>query len=645
MTENTITSNAQSSKWFSGLKLLWKDTRPLIRDFFVHIIGQFRILQKIYPGIMHFLLFWGVTLQIIGTMINLLQMQLFLPFVELTEFPRGVVYLYYELLMDIAGVMILLGVGMAAFRRWIMRPATLQTRWDDVYALILLALIPLAGYTLEGLRLTAASPVWESWSPIGHLFARLFRGLGLTPDAASEAHIFLFWTHVTLGLLFIGSIPFTKLRHLIMTPLNILSRPDRKPGVLNLIENIEETELLGVGQIAEFKPQQLLSFDACLNCGRCETNCPVALSGMDFSPRRFTQTLRETAYSSLIVGNGNGHHMDQDIFSPESAPWFCTTCGACLDQCPAFVNPVDQIIDLRRYQVLTTGKVPKMVSDVFRNLERQGNPWGMLPEDRLAWADGLEIRELAPGDTADVLVFLGCAAAFDQRNRNVTRAFIQILKSLDIDFGILGYDEMCCGETARRMGHEYLFQVFAEQNIERLSQIHFNKIVTQCPHCFNTLINEYPQLGGNFKVQHHTEYLAELDLPWTATNDHIGMITYHDPCYLGRYNQTFDPPRRLLDQAGLHRVEMNRNGRNSFCCGGGGGQMWMETDPDKRINQKRLNDVLSAGAEAVATACPYCLLMFDDAIRSSGIGKTVQVLDITEILASRIPKQDKEVAA
>jgi Fe-S oxidoreductase len=297
---------------------------------------------------------------------------------------------------------------------------------------------------------------------------------------------------------------------------------------------------------------------------------------------------------------------------------------------------VDEIIDLRRYQALTTGKVPKSVADTLRNMERQGNPWGMLAEDRIAWMEGLEVRELMPGDSTDVLLFVGCASAYDERNKKVIRSFVKLLQKAEVDFAVLGLDEMCCGETARRLGQEYLFQVSAEQNIETFSKVKFNRIVTQCPHCFNTLKNEYPQFGGNYQVQHYTEFLAELSLPWAsiAPNGHgiHGQVAYHDSCYLGRYNQIYSEPRSLLKQAKVNTTELSRREENSFCCGGGGGQMWLETDANTRINHRRLNDALQANCEIVATACPYCLLMFDDAIRSKGVGEKLQVLDIAEIL-------------
>jgi Fe-S oxidoreductase len=246
----------------------------------------------------------------------------------------------------------------------------------------------------------------------------------------------------------------------------------------------------------------------------------------------------------------------------------------------------------------------------------------------------LDVRTLGPGEQTDVLFFTGCAAAFDERNKKVARAFVRLMGKAGVDLAVLGFDEMCCGETARRMGHEYLFQEFARQNIETLGKVKFNRVVTACPHCFNTLKNEYPQMGADFPVVHYTELLAELDLPaMSANGDSIrGQVSYHDSCYLGRYNGIYLQPRQLLRSAGVDQVEMARRGEDSFCCGGGGGQMWLETDANTRINHRRLNDALEVKAKVVATACPYCLLMFDDAIRSKGMGEQIEVMDIAEVL-------------
>lgn len=617
----------------SRLNIPWEQVWEAAKDLLVHAFGQVRIWRKVYGGIMHFLIFWGVTIQVIGTAINIQQMALFTPWA--LTWPRENFYLVYELLMDLGGVFIIVGISMALIRRLGIKPSYLGSKWDDYYVLVMFLLIAVAGFFNESMRLIAADPIWRSWSFTGNILATLLENMGLNAEMAFRLQPVFLFTHIGLAITLTASLPFTKLRHLVFTPLNLIMRSRRELGALEKIENIEETELLGATKISEFSSQQLLSFEACLDCGRCEDVCPATLAGMSYSPRTLIQSLRRFFAEELISKNGNGH-AELTEESVREDLWACTTCAACLTRCPALINPPEQVVELRRSQVLMTGQMSKQVGDTLRNFERQGNPWGMPPEDRLNWAEGLNVRELVPGDEVDILLYIGCAGAYDDRNKKVTRAVVQLLQKSGVDFGVLGFDEMCCGETARRMGHEYIFQVFAEQNIEKFTAIKFNRIVTQCPHCFNTLKNEYPQMGGEFDVLHYSEFLKELTskglLSLNTTKSLSGKLAFHDSCYLGRYNNIFEAPRELLDLTKSTRIELNRKGENSFCCGAGGGGMWVETDPNTRINQARLQQALDSKVEVVATACPYCLIMFEDAISSKGAAEDIQVLDIAEVL-------------
>jgi len=606
-----------------------------LRDFITNGIIHARVWKRIYPGVMHFAIFWGVTIQILGTAVNLTQTDLFLPFS--LPFPRGTAYLWFELVMDIAGGLILLGVLMALLRRLVLKPKHLVSQREDWLALALLLLIPLLGFSSEALRLHSVDPSWRAWSPIGNLLAQAFGAMGLTQDISTAVHQIFFWGHVITGLAFGVAISFTKLRHIFTGPLNILLRPWRHDGALETIENIEEAEKLGVGEITEFQSQVLLSFNACVQCGRCEDLCPASISGMDFSPRSLILSLRQAMHDSLALsGSSNpepllGSKIDKEL------PWLCTTCGACQTACPMYINPVTSVIEMRRYLTLTMGDVPGSVAEALTGMERYGNPWGLPREQRAQWTNQLGLRRLQPGDSCDVLLFLGCAISYDDRNKQAGQNLAQLLQQADVDFAVLGPEEGCCGETARRLGHEYLFQVMAQENISKLNQLTFERIVTPCAHCFNTLKNEYPQFGGDYSVQHHTEYLHELleQGRLMAAADSAGKgVTYHDPCYLGRYNQIYEPPRKILDAIpGMQRFEMPRQMENAFCCGGGGGQMWMETDPNTRLNQRRLDEAIANDQiELIITACPYCMIMFDDAIRSKSVSDTVAVKDIAEVL-------------
>jgi Fe-S oxidoreductase/nitrate reductase gamma subunit len=585
---------------------------------------------------MHLLIFWGVLIQVIGTAIKIMQMGLFVPFTW-PLFSESV-YFGYELIMDLAGIFILVGVLMALIRRLIIKPAYMENSWDDYYVLILLLLIPIGGFITEGLRIFAWEPEWANWSPIGNWVAQLIGMSALTRSQATEIHSYIFIIHVGLGLLLAASIPFTKMRHLIFTPIHIFIKTFRASGELETIPDIMEAEVLGASAVNEFSSTSLVAFDACLQCGRCEEVCPATMSGLSYSPRILLRELHENMAASLITMEENADPALPSILTEDEFLWSCTTCGHCLDVCPAFIRPPEQVIDIRRAQVLMTGEVPQTVGETLRNFERQGNPWGMPAQNRMAWAEGLNVRVLNPGDEVDVLYYVGCAGAFDDRNIKVTRAFIEILNKLKVDYGVLGDAEMCCGETTRRMGNEYLFQVAAEENIKVFSEIKFNRILTLCPHGLNTLKNEYPAFGGNFQVQHAAEFLAEQlsgsDLH-QATNGY-GRLTFHDSCYLGRYNDIYAQPRELLEKSNLKPLEMTDSREASFCCGGGGGAMWLETAAETRVNQHRLQQALDIEADTITTACPYCLIMFDDALRSKGLTDQVQVVDLVEILNQAI---------
>jgi len=601
------------------------------KDVLVYALGQARTVDKIYPGIMHLMIFWGVIIQVIGTAIKIMQMGLFVPFTwPLFSQP---VYFGYELIMDLAGAAIILGVLMAAFRRTVIRPSYLKTSWDDIYALGLLFLLPAVGFVTESFRLLAFDPAWDEWSFFGAVLANGLESLGLTAQSANAFHPYLFWSHVALGLLFAASIPFTKLRHIFATPIHIFFKTDRDLGELETIDNLMEAEVLGASAVDDFSSRDLLAFDACLQCGRCEAVCPPTIAGVGYSPRTLVVALWEEMTAEMVTPDGNRSEQLPDFLRSEEFLWACTTCGACLDACPAFIRPPEHVVDIRRSQVLMTGEMPGMVGETLRNYERQGNPWGFPPQNRTGWIGELEVNVLAPGDEVDVLFYVGCAGSYDDRNQQVTRSFISLLNKLDISYGILGNQEKCCGETPRRMGNEYLFQMFAEENIAQFDQYNFKRIVTLCHHGLNTIRHEYPRFGGEYHVQHGVEFLKEI----LTKNDFqqkidLGTLTVHDSCYLGRYNEIYDQPRDLLRDAGQDLQELEETRENSYCCGGGGGAMWLETDAETRVNQTRLDQVLAVDANTVSTNCPFCLIMLDDAVRSRGITNQIQVLDLVEIL-------------
>lgn len=606
------------------------------RELLLHAVIQDRVLSRLYPGVMHFMLFWGVSIQILGTIVNLLQYPLFVPFT--IPWPTGGWYLGFELVMDIAGGMILVGVAMAALRRLFLRPRFLVNRWEDWAALVLLAAIAILGFLTEAFRMGSVDPAWRAWSPIGNATAVW---LGLRGTVGQPVHDWLVAGHVVVSLGLVALLPFTKMRHLFVGPLNILLRPTRRDGELSTIEDIENTEKLGVANATEFTAPSLVSFDACVQCGRCESVCPATISGMPYNPRTLIHDLQVNAHATFGQKPGEELRPILGETIAKETLWMCTTCGHCLAVCPLFIDPVSAVVDLRRYMTLTTGDVPGAVGEALTNIERRGNPWGMEKTQRAPWVSELGVRVLQPGDETDVLLFVGCAYAYDSRSQKAGRELAVLLQRAGVDFAVLGQAEGCCGETARRLGHEYLFQTTAQENLATFAGVKFKRMATACAHCYNTLKNEYPHFGADFEVVHHTELLAELVRSGKLTGFTPAAdgktLTLHDSCYLGRYNGLYREPRQVLDAVpGLKRTEMPRSRAEGFCCGGGGGEMWMETDPNTRINKRRFEEATrQAGAEVIVTACPYCLIMFDDAIRTGGAGERVAVKDIAEVLTER----------
>jgi len=604
--------------------------------FCVYAIGQVRVARDIYPGIMHLLIFWGFTISTIGYLIAATQTDLFIPVLQL-PFPRDEFYLAYELVLDLSGLALTLGILMALFRRYVLRPARLDQQLDDLYALLILLAFPVTGYLLEALRLVALQPSWAAWSPIGNWTAQLLTTLGVTEATARAWHAAAWWAHIGVIALFLASLPFTKLSHLITAPFNVVLKPLRPTGALPAIQNLEQAETFGAGKLEEFAPAQLVSFDACTRCGRCQDACPAYLSGLPLSPKNLVQKLHVHMGDAWLRG------LETYVIGPvisEAELWACSTCGACLEKCPVFVQPMLQIVEMRRHLSLAQGKVPRTVNETYRNINTQGNPWGLPVADRSQWFEGLGVRVLREGERTDLLYYVGCCFAYDMRNQKVARAMVRLLQTAGVDFAVLGQAENCCGETARRLGEEYLFQTLANQNVETFKRYKFRRVFTQCAHCFNTLKNEYPQFGGDFVVLHYTQILAELLeqgrlKPRPASDGQV--VTYQDACYLGRYNGVYAAPRQILKRLGMHLVEMARHGANGFCCGGGGGQMWLETPAELRINQRRLTQALAVKPQVIATACPYCLLMFDDAVKTKGVENQVMLKDIAELVYERVP--------
>lgn len=594
-----------------------------------NIFGHARILRETYPGLMHLFIFYGFIIPF--SLIVLFQFFHFLPS------PFGSTF---SLLLDCVGFLGLIGIMIAFIRRYIQKPARLESRAQDAVALALIFGILLFGFLVEGFRIGATPTGAAAWSPVGLLLSGIFRGIGMGQSSQATLHLIFWRLHFLLVLGFVAYVPYSKLIHIIVSPLNILLRSLGPRGALKPID-IETAETFGASTVKEFTWKQLLDLDACMQCGRCQDRCPAFLSEKPLSPRKVIDDLKVNLHSEgprLLKAKSDeetGQPLVGEIIA-EDELWACTTCRACMDICPVYVEHIDKIVDMRRYQVLMESRFPQEVVATFKNMETNSNPWGIGWAARADWIEGLEVKTMSEGGEVDLLFYVGCAGSFDERYKQVATDFVKILKAADVRFAILGVEEKCCGDSARRIGNEYLFQMMAMENIETMKKYNVKKIVTLCPHCFNTLKNEYPQFDGHFDVLHYTELLTEFLSKGILrpVKEIDKTIAYHDSCYLGRYNDIYDAPRRILSAIpGLQKVELNRNMSNSFCCGAGGGRMWMEELIGQRINEVRTEEILKHKPNFIGTACPYCLTMFEDGIKAKDAEEHIIAKDIIELLA------------
>ncbi len=619
---------------------------------------QRKVLRRRFAGAMHVLMYTGFIALLIGTSLVALNMDILFHFD--IDILRERWYLLFEAALDFMGLAFLVGLAMVFYRRLVQRPRYLHPdEPGGLYLPGILLLLIVQGFVLEGVRLAVLQPPWQEWSFVGYALSLVFRAVGIdgslatvtvvgstvtitpVPDLARGYGI-VWWFHAATTFYFVATIPWTKASHFVFSPANTFferalpyGRLDKPFDVDDLMKPDAPQPAFGTATTKTMPWFDRLQLDACTICGRCTSVCPAWSTGKALDPMKVVLDLRE-AMGKEAKGVALGETLPDYVGYDEL--WACTTCMACMQECPVSIRHVPFIVDLRRNFTMELSKIPEETQTMFRNIEANYNPWGIGWDQRARWAQDMGVRTMADvvaaGETVDVLYWVGCAASFDDRNRKVAQSFARLLQRAGVRFAILGPEEKCTGDPARRAGNEYLAQAMISQNVETLNRYSVKKVVTACPHCFNAIKHEYPDFGGRYEVVSHSVFLDELLKAGklTPARDVERLLTFHDACYLGRYNKVYDEPRDVLKRIpGVRTVEMKMCRDKAFCCGAGGARLWMEERVGEKVNHRRLSHVEETGAKTVASECPYCLIMFDDAAKTKN-REDIERIDIAELL-------------
>jgi Fe-S oxidoreductase/nitrate reductase gamma subunit len=635
-------------------EIRWDGLPSRIKSLFWNGLIQAKTWKDPYPGIMHGLIFFGFFVLLFGAIFDAGEFHITEPLFN-WSFLRGNFYLSFAFLMQAFGLCVLIGVLLAFFRRYVQKPERLGYKGkpdntaDDAIALLFILGIIVTGFLISALRIhvTYQQAPWESvrfvsWFLANSVFANV------ETSTALILHKVMWWTHTFIVLGFIAYIPYSRLLHIITTPVNHFLLSLKPAGYLEPIRDFENAESFGAGKLDDFTWKQIFDSDACTRCGRCQDGCPAYLSGKPLSPKKVIQDIKTywlakapEAIKAKAKAAADGAEAPVEKVLPGEVIdlhelWACTNCMYCTEHCSSSIEHVPKIVNMRQYKVLTEADFAPELQLTYKNMENNSNPWGIGSHLRTDWAKELGIKTLAENPNVEYLFYVGCSGSFDDRGKKVSVAFAKILQAAGVSFGILGNEEGCCGDSAMRGGNEYLFQTMAQANIAVMNGYGVKKIITTCPHGYNALKKDYPNFGGNFEVYHHTEIIADLIAQGKIklTNPVEGLFTYHDSCFLGRYNKIYKEPRKILGAVpGMELVEMDRNLAKSFCCGAGGARMWMEEDIGERINDLRTDQAIAVKADTVAVACPFCLTMISDGIKDRQMTEKMVSLDIAEIVA------------
>ena len=613
------------------------------------VLGQQKVLQRVrfgdYAGLGHAIVFWGFLTFLLSYAIFIFGAAVWRPFPEKLLTDTGA--MVYSSYLDILAAVLALVLIWAAARRWVVKPRRLSfdlTRNPDaivvvglIFGLMISTLLTHAFWVAQG----GTGP--EADVLIGGELGGLFADWGLGISAANTLQGVFWWTHLSIILFFTVYIPFSKHMHMVASPVNAFFRSLEPRGALPAMD-LENTERFGASRVQDFTWKQLLDGYACAVCGRCTDVCPANITGKLLSPMHIVENLKDHMVSIGHQGKRDPEHVEPTPILnnaiPESAVWDCLNCGACMEECPVVVEHVPTIMDMRRHLVLEESKVPETAMNALLSLEQRGHPWRGTQYSRTDWAAGLDVPTLAEKPDAEVLFWVGCTPALEQRSQGIARSMVKVLKAAGVDFAILGDEETCTGDPARRMGNEYLFQILAQQNIDTLDRYNVKKVVTVCPHCFNTMKNEYPQLGGEYEVLHYSQFVDRLIKDKRIKPVKLTDVTvaYHDSCFLGRHNGVYDEPRDVARAIpGLKLVEMGSRCRErGFCCGAGGGHMWVEESQGTRVNHTRTEHFLETQAQTVGVSCPFCLQMMTEGIQAKGLEGTKESKDILELLSESL---------